>query len=110
MTKQIWYELANTKFGECYLTKYISFQRQVKKVVQIITLIISLAGILKWKQFENHVWIAFLLIAVLQVFLLIKTELIRSDKEIEELSSLKLMYSKYFNKLEKIGLIDNIVD
>lgn len=100
MTNKIWYEMTNIKFGEIYLTKYLGFQRSLKKGFQIMTLIVSLSGILGWKYFEDYVWIAFILIAIVQLLLLIENQIIRSDKEIEEISNLRMMYTRYFNKLE----------
>lgn len=99
---KVWYELANMKYGEVYLSKYLNFQRTLKKTFQILTLLVSLSGILSWKYFENYVWIAFALIALVQLLLLIENQIIRSDKEIEEIARLRMMYTKYFNKLEKL--------
>lgn len=99
---KIWYELANMKYGEVYLSKYLNFQRTLKKTFQILTLLVSFSGILSWKYFENYVWIAFALIAIVQLLLLIENQIIRSDKDIEEIGRLRMMYTKYFNKLEKL--------
>lgn len=99
---KVWYELTNMKYGEVYLSKYLNFQRTLKKTFQILTLLVSLSGILSWKYFENYVWIAFALIAIVQLLLLIENQIIRSDKEIEEIARLRMMYTKYFNKLEKL--------
>mgnify|MGYP006924544350 CR=1 FL=1 len=92
--------MTNIKYGEIYLTKYLGFQRTLKKGFQILTLLVSLSGVLGWKYFEDYVWIAFILIAVVQLLLLIENQIIRSDKEIEEISNLRMMYTRYFNKLE----------
>lgn len=100
MTNKIWYEMTNIKYGEIYLTKYLGFQRTLKKGFQILTLLVSLSGIIGWKYFEDYVWIAFILIAIVQLLLLIENQIIRSDKEIEEISNLRMMYTRYFNKLE----------
>lgn len=94
--------MTNIKYGEIYLTKYLGLQRTLKKVFQIMTLIVSLSGILGWKYFEDYVWIAFILIAIVQLLLLIENQIIRSDKEIEEISNLIMMYTRYFNKLEPL--------
>jgi len=92
--------MTNIKYGEIYLTKYLGFQRTLKKGFQILTLLVSLSGIIGWKYFEDYVWIAFILIAIVQLLLLIENQIIRSDKEIEEISNLRMMYTRYFNKLE----------
>lgn len=102
MINKIWYELVDIKYGEIYLTKYLSFHRRLKKTFNIMTLLISVSGILGWKYFEDYAWIAFILIAIMQLFTLIENEIIRSDKEIEEISNLRMCYTKYFNKLEKL--------
>lgn len=102
MNDKIWYEMIDRKYGEIYLTKYISRQRTFKKIFTIMTLTISVSGVLGWKYFENYAWIAFILISIMQLFTLIENQLIRSDKEIEEISNLRIMYTKYFNKLEPL--------
>jgi hypothetical protein len=65
MTNKIWYEMVNIKYGEIYLSKYLGVQRTLKKSFQILTLFVSLSGILSWKYFEEYVWIVFVLIAPL---------------------------------------------
>jgi hypothetical protein len=102
MANKIWYETVNMKYGEIYLSKYLGLQRTLKKSFQILTLVVSLSGILGWKYFEDYVWIAFILIALVQLLLLIENQIIRSDKEIEDISNLRMMYTKYFNKLERL--------
>ena len=100
MTNKIWYEMINIKYGEIYLTRYLGLQRTLKKVFQIMALLVSLSVILGWKYFEDYVWMAFILIAIVQLLLLIENQIIRSDKEIEQISNLRMMYTRYFNKLE----------
>lgn len=102
MTNKIWYEMVDKKYGETYLTKYLSLQRTLKKIFTIMTLLISVSGVLGWKYFEDYAWFAFFLIAIMQLVLLIENQIIRSDKEIEEISNLRMMYTKYFNKLEQL--------
>jgi hypothetical protein len=102
MTNKIWYKMIDIKFGEIYLSKYLSRQRSFKKCFQVITLIVSFSGILSWSYFEKYVWVAFVLIAVMQLILLVENQIIRSDKEIEEISNLRMMYTRYFNKLEPL--------
>ncbi len=94
--------MIDKKYGEIYLTKYLSVQRTLKKSFAIMTLVISVSGVLGWKYFENYTWLAFILISIMQLVLLIENQLIRSDKEIEEISDLRLMYTRYFNKLERL--------
>lgn len=82
------------------MIKYLELQRFLKRTFQVLTFIISVSGILGWKYFEEYVWIALILIAVFQLLLLIENVIIRSDKEIEDISNLRMMYTRYFNKIE----------
>jgi len=102
MTDKIWYEMVDMKHGEIYLSKYLGLQRTLKKTFNIMTLILSVSGIFGWKFFEDYAWIAFVLIAIMQLFTLIENQIILSDKEIDEISELKMCYTKYFNKIEKL--------
>lgn len=102
MTDKIWYEMVDMKYGETYLSKYIGLQHRLKKTFKIMTLILSVSGIFGWKYFENIAWVAFILIAIMQLLTLIENHLIRSDKEVEDIAALKMKYTKYFNKLEKL--------
>ncbi len=94
--------MVDKKYGEIYLTKYLSLQLTLKKYFTIMTLLVSVSGILSWKFSEDYAWIAFVLIAIMQLVILIENQIIRSDKEIEEISNLRMMYTKYFNKLEQL--------
>lgn len=94
--------MVHIKYGENYLSKYLGLQRNLKRGFKIATLLLSLGGFLGWKYFEDYVWVALLLIAIIQMFTLIENQVIRSDKEIEDISNLKLLYTKYFNKLERL--------
>lgn len=109
MTSKIWYEMTNIKYGEIYLTKYLGLQRTLKKIFQVLTLLVSMSGILGWKYFEDYVWIAFILIATVQLLLLIENQLISSDKEIEDIYNLRIKYTKYFTRLEQLWA-DNFYD
>jgi hypothetical protein len=67
MDKKIWYEMVDIKYGETYLTKYLGLQRNLKRTFKITTLVLSLSGVLGWKYFEDIVWIALILIAIIQI-------------------------------------------
>ena len=105
MSNNIWSELNDIKYGEIYLTKYLSFQKSLKKTFNILTLVLSVSGIFGWKYFEEYAWIAFFLIAIMQLFSLIENQLIRTDNEIDDILRLRMLYSKYFNQIERIWMM-----
>ena len=102
MTSKIWYEMVDAKYGEIYLTRYLGVQRTLKKAFKIITLILSVSGVFGWKYFDAYAKIVFAVIAIMQLLTLIENEVIRSDKEVEEISALRMMYTRYFLKLDKL--------
>ena len=102
MIDKIWYKMLDIKFGEIYLKKYLTLQKSLRKIFQIMILIVSSSGILGWKFFEKYAWVAFLLISIMQVFLLIKNQLVFSEKEMGQLAKLRMLYASYNNKLEKV--------
>ncbi len=104
MTNKIWYELVDIKYGDTYLSLYLGRQHTFKKTFKILTLVFSGGGLMGWKIWEPIAWIAFSLIAIVQLVGLIENQLIRSDKEIEQIADLRTMYTRYFNKIEKLWI------
>jgi len=102
MREKIWFEMVQMKFGEKYLALYISLQYQLKKYFKVATLVFSGSGILGWKLWQPIAWIALILIALVQILSLIENQIIRSDKEVADISKLRELYLIYFNKLEKL--------
>lgn len=102
MGNMIWYEMTHTKYGECYLSYYIHFQKSIKRTFKICTLIFSTSGVLGWKAWDYAPVVACGIIAVMQVVGLIEHQLIKSDKDIEELCTLRNKYVVHFNKLERL--------
>lgn len=96
--------MVDMKYGETYLTLYLGLQRKLKKTFNIMTLFLSASGVLGWKYFEDYAWIAFALIAIMQMFILIENQIIRTDKEIEQIATMRMMYTRYFHKLEKLWI------
>ncbi len=112
MYDKIWYEFTHAKYGEEYLSLYISLQYNLKKAFEIIVLVFSTSGVLGWELWKPIAWIALILLSLIQIFSLISTKILRTDKEIEKISKLRQMYVSYFNELEKlwIDLKDDVID
>ncbi len=102
MTDKIWYEMVHTKFGDNYLTNYLSRQKTIRKWFKIVTLVFSTSGVLGWKIWEYAPIIACGLIAVMQIVTLIENQIILSDQDIDNIAGLRNKYISYFNKLEKL--------
>lgn len=102
LRNKIWYDLIDAKYGEIYLAFYISKQKSLKKGIKITTLIFSGGGALGWTFWQYIPVVACLIISIIQLISLIENDIIRSDKEIEELCDLRNMYVTYFNQLDKL--------
>jgi hypothetical protein len=102
MREKIWYEMVQTKFGDKYLALYLSLQYKLKRTFNILILVFSGSGILGWELWQPIAWVALILIALIQLLSLIQNQLIRDDKEIARIAKLRTLYTKYFNKLEKL--------
>ena len=65
MNDKIWFEMVDMKYGETYLTLYLGLQRTLKKTFNILTLLLSVSGILGWKYFEKNNYSAFLFMSLI---------------------------------------------
>jgi hypothetical protein len=100
--EKLWYEIADTKYGELYLAFYISRCRNYKKTFKILTLIFSAGGVFGWKIWEPFAVVACVIIAVIQLLSLIENQIVRSDDDLIKIGELRNLYISYLNKLEKL--------
>jgi len=102
MEKKIWYELVQIKYGETYLAKYLMRQYSIQKIIRILTILFSGAGIFGWEIWKPIAWFALIIISLIQIISLLKNEIGRNDKDLIEIAELRNLYTQYFNKLEKL--------
>lgn len=102
MENKIWYEAVQIKFGEIYLAKYLMQQYKIQKIIKILTILFSGAGIFGWEIWKPIAWFALIIISVIQIINLLKNEIGRNDKDLIEIAELRNLYTRYFNKLEKL--------
>ncbi len=102
MEKKIWYELVQIKYGETYLALYLMKQYKIQKVIKILTILFSGAGIFGWEVWKPIAWFALIIISLIQIVNLLKNEIGRNDKDLIEIAELRNLYTQYFNRLEKL--------
>jgi hypothetical protein len=91
------------KYGDEYLCSYIAFQKDVRKWYKIITIIFSVGGIGTAFGGQNIISaIIFFLIGIVQLLSSIEVYVIHSEKQIESLHKLRMMYYDRSNDLEKL--------
>lgn len=104
MRDKLWKEMQQIKFGIDYVTKYLDYQKRIKKSFDLLTLLFSSSGIFSWVIWKSEVYsqIALIAITIIQLLKLVESKLLLSSENIKEVSELKTLHIKYFNKLEKL--------
>ena len=99
----IWYDLVNAKYGDEYLIVYIQKQRNIRKWFKILTILFSASGIFSaFQSLKIPTIISCIFIGIVQLATLIEGWIIHSEKEIDELCALRLLYYNRTNRLEKL--------
>lgn len=109
--EKIWHEFIDKKYGDEYLCRYITRQTEIRKWFKISTILFSASGI--WtavKSFTIPTVISLTAIALVQLGTLIENFIIHSEKQIEELGKLRLLYYDQWNKFEELFLTQQSYD
>ena len=102
---KIWNDLLDSKKGDIYLVSYISNQRKWRKWFKIITILFSASGIFTaFKNLEIPTAISFIVIGTIQLMQSIENFLISSDKDLDEIKKLRLLYYERTIELEKLWI------
>ena len=104
MNKIIWYELADVKKGEIYLSHILLQKGKFRKRFQIWTLIFSGSGVLGWAFWASTplAGICCALVLIMQLILKLEIFIVRSEKDLDNISELRRLYLSNFNKLVKL--------
>lgn len=103
MYNTVWFELADTKYGDEYLILYIGRQRTIRRWFKILTILFSASGI--FSAFGNAqipTIISCVIVGIVQLATSIESFIIHSESNIDELSKLRLLYFDKTNKLEEL--------
>jgi hypothetical protein len=102
MYEKIWHEFIDKRYGDEYLCRYVARQIEIRKWFKIVTILLSATGI--WtaiKSFTIPTIISLSVIAIVQLATLVENFVIHSEKQIEDLGNLRLLYYEQWNRLEK---------
>jgi hypothetical protein len=103
INNKIWYDLVHSKFGDEYLILYLDKQKSIRKIFKIATILFSATGIFSaFNSFKIPTIIACIAIGVVQCSTSIENFIIHSEKDLEELGKLRLLYYERTNKLEEL--------
>ena len=104
MRNNLWYEMAQTRYGSEYLALFLDCQKRRKKCFQISIILLSTGGIMGWKIWEYAPQIACGISAAAELFQLIGNQYILKNENLDQLSILRIKYLQYSNHLEKLWL------
>ena len=103
MRDSIWNDFVQAKYGDEYLCLYIALQKDIRKWYKIITIIFSVGGIgAAFGGYKIISGVIFILIAFVQLVSSIEIYIIHSEKQIEDLHKLRMMYYDRANDLERL--------
>lgn len=103
--EKVWHEFIDKKYGDEYLCRYIARQIEIRRWFKIGTILFSAGGI--WAALKNltiPTVISLTAIGLVQLATLIENFIIHSEKQIEDLGKLRLLYYEQWNRLEKLFL------
>lgn len=103
MREKTWHEFIDARYGDLYLCLYISRQKSIRKWFKVLTILFSASGIFfVYKDYDIPTYFSLAFIGLAQLATMIETHVIHSEKQIEELSRLRMLYYDRWNKLEKL--------
>ena len=99
----IWYDIVHTKYGEIYLSLYISRNRDIRKWFKITTILCSATGIFGTVLSQKiPTIISLTIIAIIQCLTSVESFIIHSETQIDEIGRLRVLYVEKLRQLEKI--------
>lgn len=102
MRTRLWYEMAQAKMNEQYLTLLIGHQRRVMNNFNLVVTLFSTAGIMGWKVWDKLPLVACFVIAAISLVKLVQQNIIPTDKQIERLEKASDFYFDFYLGLERI--------
>jgi hypothetical protein len=101
----IWVDFCHARLGDEYLVLYSGRQKEIRRWFKIVTILLSAEGIFSaFKDAKIPTVISFIVIGIIQLLSTIENQLIRSEKEVDEIGKLRVFYYERSNKLEKLFL------
>ena len=86
------------KFLERYFALYLDVLKRRNKIIKILTVVFSSAGVLGWPVWDYAPLIGAMLSASVQIFSLVQDQIIMSDKD------MRMICINLFNQLERLWI------
>lgn len=112
--KMIWYEMIHAKYWEQYLSDYSGYKIDIRKWINILTLVLSTIGASSWAAWkslpEGCEWIPSVIFALMglgQLVSILQKNVIADNNTLQSLYRLRTLYISYFNQLERLYIENN---
>jgi len=102
MRDRFWYELTQAKHNEIYTTLLIGHFRYWSKIVNVVIVVFSTAGVMGWGFWEKAPIVACVIIASISLLKLIFPYFVPSEEQMEKFYKTADFYSDFYLKLESI--------
>lgn len=107
----VWYELVHSAYWEQYLSQYVSYKYDYRKVYGTILLVLSTMGASSfsaWKLIpQGEKWvptITFGIMAIVQLISICQQNVVMDDDTARKLRELRVKYLGYMHKVERLYL------
>lgn len=107
----VWYELVHSAYWEQYLSQYVSYKYDYRKVYATVLLILSTIGASSfsaWKLLpEGEKWIptaTFGIMAIVQLVSICQKNIVMDDDTARKLRELRVKYLAYMHNIERLYL------
>ena len=107
----VWFELVHSAYWEQYLSQYVSYKYDCRKVYNTILLVLSTIGASSfsaWKLIpEGEKWVptvTFGLMAIVQLVSICQKNVVMDDDTARKLRELRVLYLNYMHKVERLYL------
>lgn len=102
MRARIWSEMLQARHNHFCCTKLLAKQRSEIKWFNIIVLVFSAGGAMGWKFWDYFPAASCTIIAIIQIARLVESQILPSEKNIENLEQVISFYFRYNNEMEKL--------
>ncbi|GAB3960191.1 hypothetical protein GCM10028805_57510 [Spirosoma harenae] len=101
---RVWEDLCTYYYQYKYTCYNLTWQKNLRKGLKIVTLLLSASGILSWTIWkkDGYLIVAYILSCIAQLISLIENNIILSDEGFEKLLDLQSKLKVHYDRLDKL--------
>lgn len=104
MNNILWNDMLECKKHDIYLNKYISFHKAVKKIISIVTIVLTSTGIISFLEKWQYTEVVLILSFLSKSLELLQSHIIANDEYLNDIHEIRSKWIEKYFKLEIIFL------